>query len=686
MFAQRLSQWSNRKVSRQPVGGDPSQARLRTKQPANRSFNVESLEERALMAVAPTVKVAPFAGFATANELGPTPGIFQFTRTGGDLNTPLEVNFTIGGTATKGIDYLMWENTAKFASGSNTAYITVLPRNDSQRELNESIVLTLSSGTGYTVGMANRASVTVLDAFVPNDRGVFDRIDYPTLAEDIKYLDARISNGQLVITVRLDPGPNTCPPSFPQYLCDLLGAAQNMHNIEFFLDTDQNPATGDVRVGHVGGAEYRITSLYGGVSDYHLYSLPTATVTSDADCIPLAIGMKCPNREEQLTVTGPASYYKGTLTITVPLGAIGNPRAVDVFAVAHARDDASHIAGSGDRAPDYGAIDTATGQVVVRRPGVTQWVTVTDTPGDTPLDPFSRMPLGYDITSAQFITIADQFFTNLAFTQPVNPTNIVYGTHLSGEIVLDSDRSLVTGPIPLGEDIPTWGGDTRLSFDLSGLAPKILLQPSAEGTPVMFGSDRNDGHWLAVGNTLSLTGSLSLFDAFHLASLGLKQGTFRVPTDGSMNAQVNTLFNQRLADTLPGQNRVVDTGTGGVLAPFKWDATGTVSCTDPAARTVSCTDPEYPTMISGIDLKRVDAQVINNNLVVKGVLTSWNNTEVGNLFEILLDTDMNAATGELVANGPGGAALGADYTVQVASRAGMATAPHYFANLTHQTG
>src|SRR5262245_51133178 len=235
MFTKRLGQWIQGTVLQRRTRLSCKLHMARSMPPASRLFKLESLEDRMLLA---TVTVDPFV--ATADELGPSPGIFRFTRTG-DVSAPLSVNFTLGGTAARGVDYQIWENTANFAAGTNAAYVSVLPRNDSLREGNESIVLTLSPGSGYTIGTANRGTVTVVDRFVTNFRGIFD----PTnsgLAQDINYLDAAVSNGQLQIAVGVTGG-------------------WSLSTLELFLDTDQNPATGDIRAGHIGGAEFRITSL-----------------------------------------------------------------------------------------------------------------------------------------------------------------------------------------------------------------------------------------------------------------------------------------------------------------------------------------------------------------------------------------------------------------------------------------
>lgn len=88
-----------------------------------------------------------------------------------------------------------------------------------------------------------------------------------------------------------------------------------------------------------------------------------------------------------------------------------------------------------------------------------------------------------------------------------------------------------------------------------------------------------------------------------------------------------------------------------------------------------------------MDLIRVDVQVVENCLLVKGVLSKWDDTQVGNVFEILLDTDMNTATGEFVSNDQtsGQPAIGADYKVRVYS-ADEYTHVGYYADLERPNG
>lgn len=328
---------------------------------------------------------------------------------------------------------------------------------------------------------------------------VFDPIDYPRLAQDIQSLDAQIINGQLIIDFSL---------------ASLIG-----NNLEFFLDIDRNPTTGDIRFGHIGGAEYRISALVlnGFLADYQLYQLPRSDAEVDHfESLPGNWG----NSERFITGNN-ISINGNSLRIAVPLSAIGNTNAVDVFAIAY-QNDPFTVSGNGDRASNFGAIDTATRQVVVRRSNVLPIATtVTDPRGDSGNAP--------DLVSANFSTVSDQFRITLNFAQPVD-TGIL--GNFSGEIVLDSDRSLLTGGIFMGGEIPTWGGDVRLCFYFLAGGSSFLLQADNTGNSLLFGGDRNDGRWLVQGNSLILESSLGVFDAFSFSN-GQSR---RIATDGGMYA------------------------------------------------------------------------------------------------------------------------------------------------------
>ncbi|MBA4445908.1 hypothetical protein FHL01_11075, partial [Cylindrospermopsis raciborskii CS-506_C] len=75
--------------------------------------------------------------------------VYTFIRTGVTSND-LTVNYTIGGTATNGSDYNNIGTSVTFAAGSSTATVAVDPTADTTVESDETVILTLNSGTGYT--------------------------------------------------------------------------------------------------------------------------------------------------------------------------------------------------------------------------------------------------------------------------------------------------------------------------------------------------------------------------------------------------------------------------------------------------------------------------------------------------------------------------------------------------------
>jgi hypothetical protein len=82
------------------------------------------------------------------------------------------VNYTVGGTATLGTDYsgiaaTPATKTVSFAANSATAFVTVDPTADAVIEPDETVALTLASGTGYTVGTTAAVVGTILNDDLP---------------------------------------------------------------------------------------------------------------------------------------------------------------------------------------------------------------------------------------------------------------------------------------------------------------------------------------------------------------------------------------------------------------------------------------------------------------------------------------------------------------------------------------
>ena len=76
----------------------------------------------------------------------------------------ITVNYTVGGTATAGSDFSIGgSGTLSVASGAATAAIPVAITDDAADEDNETVVLTLTTGGGYTVGSRNSHTLTIVD-------------------------------------------------------------------------------------------------------------------------------------------------------------------------------------------------------------------------------------------------------------------------------------------------------------------------------------------------------------------------------------------------------------------------------------------------------------------------------------------------------------------------------------------
>ncbi|TRU59506.1 MAG: calcium-binding protein, partial [Microcystis aeruginosa Ma_QC_Ch_20071001_M135] len=112
-----------------------------------------------------TLAVSP----SSVTEDGTTNLVYTFTRSGVTSNA-LTVNYTLGGTATLNTDYTRTgtTNTVTFAAGSSTATVIVDPTADTTVEPDETVALTLATGTGYTVGTTTAVTGTITNDDLPS--------------------------------------------------------------------------------------------------------------------------------------------------------------------------------------------------------------------------------------------------------------------------------------------------------------------------------------------------------------------------------------------------------------------------------------------------------------------------------------------------------------------------------------
>ena len=115
--------------------------------------------------------VRAFATDATATEAGSTSGAILVTRSG-DTALPLTVNYTVGGTATPGSDYVALTGSVTIPEGRSEITVSVAVNDDSNVESDETVVVTLDAGTDYDIGSPASAVVTIVSNDLPPDLAV----------------------------------------------------------------------------------------------------------------------------------------------------------------------------------------------------------------------------------------------------------------------------------------------------------------------------------------------------------------------------------------------------------------------------------------------------------------------------------------------------------------------------------
>jgi hypothetical protein len=120
--------------------------------------------------VVPDISISVAVAPASVLENSGSGMVFTFTRTGTTTGS-LDFNFSVGGTATLSTDYSVsgantftaTTGTATFLAGSSTKTITITPTSDATSEFDETIILTITSGTGYAIATPSAGTATITD-------------------------------------------------------------------------------------------------------------------------------------------------------------------------------------------------------------------------------------------------------------------------------------------------------------------------------------------------------------------------------------------------------------------------------------------------------------------------------------------------------------------------------------------
>jgi hypothetical protein len=117
----------------------------------------------------PSDLVSVTATDAFASESPVDKATFTVTRSGSAtlLAAALTVNYTVGGTATSGVDFTALSGSVTFAPGVATATVDVTPIANSTTEGPETVTLVLTAVAPYDLGSPAEATATITDTNIP---------------------------------------------------------------------------------------------------------------------------------------------------------------------------------------------------------------------------------------------------------------------------------------------------------------------------------------------------------------------------------------------------------------------------------------------------------------------------------------------------------------------------------------
>jgi hypothetical protein len=134
--------------------------------------NFEAVDVSSLMVSADSAAVKPAAGPSTAvwlnavkntaNEQRSIQGSVQFSRSG-DLTKPVTIFYSVGGTATNGVDYRWLPGSLTIPARAAAQSVLITPLGDRSAEGSETVVIAISPNPLYSVVSPSSATVTIID-------------------------------------------------------------------------------------------------------------------------------------------------------------------------------------------------------------------------------------------------------------------------------------------------------------------------------------------------------------------------------------------------------------------------------------------------------------------------------------------------------------------------------------------
>lgn len=135
-------------------------------------------------------------------EDGSSLGQFVVSRTGSTV-ADLTVNVLVGGTASSG-DYSPLGTVVVIPGGQSEVSVPVVPVNDLSAEGNETVIMTLAAGAGYTVTTPNSATLVLLDDEPGVSVTATDGTAYEGGSDGGRFAITRTGSTNAPLTVRFD--------------------------------------------------------------------------------------------------------------------------------------------------------------------------------------------------------------------------------------------------------------------------------------------------------------------------------------------------------------------------------------------------------------------------------------------------------------------------------------------------
>jgi hypothetical protein len=151
----------------------------------------------------PTINAAAPDNVASETDL--STASFNIARNG-PISSPLAVNFTLGGSATRGVDYvvrldgvLVTGNTINIGTEASSATLTIVPLTDSLVEAAETVTLTLATNAAYVVGSGNSAGITLRDKAPVVTASTYNRLTHSVTFDFDLDVSASLAAGDLLL-------------------------------------------------------------------------------------------------------------------------------------------------------------------------------------------------------------------------------------------------------------------------------------------------------------------------------------------------------------------------------------------------------------------------------------------------------------------------------------------------------